>query len=107
MISLVKKAKRYRNTVPVVQKTGAWDFMVVQRRKLGHTCLLDAAHRSGAPPELQPPEKIMSFLLPLSRAALMAAILAPTLLLSDHAFAAELSPAYVGADLGLASNYGQ
>ena len=49
----------------------------------------------------------MSFLLPLSRAALMAAILAPTLLLSDHAFAAELSPAYVGADLGLASNYGQ
>lgn len=49
----------------------------------------------------------MSFLLTVSRAALMAAILAPTLLLSDHAFAADLSPGYVGADLGLATNYGQ
>jgi opacity protein-like surface antigen len=49
----------------------------------------------------------MSLLLTVSRTALMAAILAPTLLLSDKAFAADLSPAYVGADLGLVSNYGQ
>lgn len=49
----------------------------------------------------------MSLLLPFARAALMAAILAPTLLLSDYAMAAESSPAYVGADLGLTSNYDQ
>ncbi|MFA9216539.1 MAG: outer membrane beta-barrel protein [Sphingomonadaceae bacterium] len=48
----------------------------------------------------------MSYLLSVSRAALMALILAPTLLLSDQAFAAEPSAGYVGADIGLHSNYG-
>ncbi len=47
----------------------------------------------------------MCFLLPVSRAVLMAAILAPTLLLSDQAFGADLSPDYVGANWAASSNY--
>lgn len=46
----------------------------------------------------------MSFLLTVTRAALMAAILAPTLLLSDQAFGADLAPAYVGANWAASSN---
>ncbi len=47
----------------------------------------------------------MSFLLTVSRTALMGLILAPTLLLSDQAFAADLAPAYVGASWAASSDY--